>query len=401
MRDAIKKQGRAGILVLFWVCQVACAWSDTTGSTVVINEINYNSSDAFNPEDWVEFYNFGAERVDLSGWIFKDEDAAPYFTFPEGTTLEPGAYLIVCRDTALFRTRFPDVIHPLGNLGFGFSGGGDLLRLYDAQMGMIDSLFYDDKLPWPPEANGRGATLALLDPGRNNTLVTNWKASDQIGGTPGQANSPRRGRIVINEFMARNVRTIADPQGEYDDWIELYNLGDEPVDLSGTYLSDNLAQKRKWALPDTVLPARGFLLIWADEDVNSRLGVHASFRLSSSGEQLGLFDRDVWGNAVLDSITFGAQQQDQSVGRLPDGTGVLGVLAEPTPLARNGAGRADFDGDGWIGFGDFLLFAGAFGKRLGMSGYDVRFDLDLNGEIGFSDFQAFIQNFNRSSSISS
>ena len=85
MRDAIKKQGQAGILVLFWVCQVACAWSDTTGSTVVINEINYNASDAFNPEDWVEFYNFGAERVDLSGWIFKDEDAAPYFTFPGGT----------------------------------------------------------------------------------------------------------------------------------------------------------------------------------------------------------------------------------------------------------------------------------------------------------------------------
>lgn len=75
----------------------------------------------------------------------------------------------------------------------------------------------------------------------------------------------------------------------------------------------------------------------------------------------------------------------------PDGGPPLSVLK----LARvvGGAVSADFDGDGSVGFPDFLLFAGAFGLRSGDAGFDSRFDLDADGEVGFSDFLLFVSLF--------
>jgi hypothetical protein len=73
--------------------------------------------------------------------------------------------------------------------------------------------------------------------------------------------------IIINELMAQNSATITDPQGEYDDWIELKNISNETVDISGMYLSDNLANPLKWKIPDsTKLESQKYLVIWADED---------------------------------------------------------------------------------------------------------------------------------------
>ncbi|UCF95854.1 MAG: CotH kinase family protein [Spirochaetaceae bacterium] len=128
--------------------------------------------------------------------------------------------------------------------------------------------------------------------------------------------------VVINELLALNSRSIADPQGEFDDWIELYNRGDSTVDLSGMYLSDRAAEPRKWMFPrGTTIPPRGFLVVWADEDGEDKQGIHANFKLSGNGEQLLLIDTDIRGNRVLDSIDFGYQRQDISYGRLPDGSG--------------------------------------------------------------------------------
>lgn len=145
------------------------------------------------------------------------------------------------------------------------------------------------------------------------------------------SNSP----VVINEFMADNTLTRADPQGEYDDWIELRNLTDAEVDLTGHYLSDEPNNPRKWPFPNgTRLPAHGYLLVWADEDGKAPEGLHASFRLHADGEQLYLTDTDARLNAVLDSITFGPQAPDRSYGRTaanPDSW----AIQDPTPGSAN------------------------------------------------------------------
>lgn len=109
------------------------------------------------------------------------------------------------------------------------------------------------------------------------------------------------------------------------------------------------------------------------------------------GEQLGLFDSLAWGNGVLDTLSFGTQETDLSLGRVPDGTGPFSLQTVPTPAASDIL--LDFNESGHVDFTDFVLFAQAFGKRLDDVDFDKRFDLDRNGEIGFSDFLIFVEGF--------
>ncbi len=123
--------------------------------------------------------------------------------------------------------------------------------------------------------------------------------------------------VVINEFMADNDTTVADQDGDFDDWVELYNPGDEAVNLNGFGLSDDPDDLMQWVFPDTSIAARGFLIIWTDDDEDQE-GLHTNFKLSSSGEDVCLATAD---GSLLDQVTFGPQYLDISFGRYPDGTG--------------------------------------------------------------------------------
>ena len=141
--------------------------------------------------------------------------------------------------------------------------------------------------------------------------------------------------VVINELMASNTKSLADPQGENDDWIELHNVSDYAVELSGMYLSDNQNNPRKWQFPDdTQITPGGYLIVWADEDGNAESGLHANFKLSKNGEMVMLIDTDQRGNQVLDAIKFREQQEDVALSRVPNGAGDFTPL-EGTPGQRN------------------------------------------------------------------
>jgi hypothetical protein len=142
-------------------------------------------------------------------------------------------------------------------------------------------------------------------------------------------------RILINELMASNTKTIADPQGDYEDWIELYNPTDSPISLDGMYLTDSDRSPRKWSIPDgTELPAKGYLLIWADEQGKVIDGLHANFKLSSKGESIYLVDRDDRENIVIDHVKFEKQTDDVSFGRHPKSQSDWLPLS-PTPGRAN------------------------------------------------------------------
>lgn len=126
--------------------------------------------------------------------------------------------------------------------------------------------------------------------------------------------------IVINEIIASNdsSSTISDPHGEFEDWIELYNNSNEEKDLSGVYLSDNAEKLHKWKFPSgTTIPANGYLIVWADKDEDQN-GIHASFKLSKSGETLYLTNAD---SSAIDSVSFGRQETNIAYARIPNGTG--------------------------------------------------------------------------------
>jgi len=154
---------------------------------IVINEINYNSSNDFNPEDWIELYNNSGSTVNLSSWLFKDSEDDHIFTFPDSIFLESSGYLVLCRDTMAFSNLFPEVRNYLGDFDFGLNNGGELIRLYDSSGNMVDSLTYDDESPWPTEPDGNGPTLSLKSPESDNALAENWGTSIDYG-TPGRKN---------------------------------------------------------------------------------------------------------------------------------------------------------------------------------------------------------------------
>jgi hypothetical protein len=140
--------------------------------------------------------------------------------------------------------------------------------------------------------------------------------------------------LFINEFMALNNNTISDNSGEYDDWIEIYNGGSSPVYLGDKYMSDRLNTPYKWNLPPINIQAGEFLLYWADGDTLQGED-HASFKLSSGGEELVLSWNDNGTLKIVDYIDFSGQSTDISEGRFPNGTGPSIELSEPTPGASN------------------------------------------------------------------
>lgn len=141
--------------------------------------------------------------------------------------------------------------------------------------------------------------------------------------------------LLINEFMADNTNFIKDPAGEYDDWVELYNPTQNSITLTGMYLTDKKNNLTKWQFTQTNLkldPGK-HLLVWCDENHNdNQPGIHTNFKLSKSGEFIGLIAND--GVTWLDSLTFGPQTSDISFGRTPDGSSTWKLMS-PTPGSAN------------------------------------------------------------------
>lgn len=128
--------------------------------------------------------------------------------------------------------------------------------------------------------------------------------------------------VVINELMASNSTTAADQDGEFDDWIELYNNSSSEKDLSGWFMSDDATKLQKWQIPaGTKIPAKGYLIIWADEN-GKQAGLHASFKFSASGEACYLVQPD---GAVAQEVVFAAQETDKGYARYPNGTGTFRI----------------------------------------------------------------------------
>lgn len=152
--------------------------------------------------------------------------------------------------------------------------------------------------------------------------------------------------VVINEWMADNVGPggYFDPvDGLFQDWFELYNPNAESVNLGGYFLTDNLSVPDKFAIPPgTLIGPKGFLLVWADENSTQNFAtnnehLHVNFRLSNTGEALGLFAPDRV--SPQHSVTFGLQFANVSQGLYPDGAvGSTYSMTNWTPRAANRLG---------------------------------------------------------------
>ncbi|HXT41885.1 MAG TPA: lamin tail domain-containing protein [Candidatus Angelobacter sp.] len=153
---------------------------------------------------------------------------------------------------------------------------------------------------------------------------------------------PATPRVRINEVLAKNVSTFNNA-GTFPDMIELYNYGSVAVDLVDMSLTDSAASPRKFVFPPGTPPlvAGGYLVLYAD-NASAAPGIHLGFSLKQNGDDVSLFDKLANGGGLVDTVSFGIQLDDFSIGRMPSGEW---TLCSPTFGAANvDAPLADYHG---------------------------------------------------------
>ncbi len=147
-----------------------------------------------------------------------------------------------------------------------------------------------------------------------------------------------KAQIVINELCPKNESIAADADGDFVDWIELYNPSTEVFDLSFHYLSDDLSEPQKWQFTAGItISPNSFLLVFASDKDRFIPDIHSSFKLSQVGETVLLSLPD---GTLLDELTYAFTPADYSYGRLQNDTNTKAYFTNPTPLAPNDDGSA-------------------------------------------------------------
>lgn len=187
--------------------------------------------------------------------------------------------------------------------------------------------------------------------------------------------------VVINEFMADNASVVADNAGEFEDWIELYNNGVDPIDLTGYFLSDDESNVAMWQFPDgTVIAPDSYLIIWADndEEQSTDTDLHANFKLSADGETVVLTNVAY---EIVDLVAFGAQQEDISWARYPNGTGDFEFRTE-TFAANNNSSISSIEDLTNVGFKIYPIPTREVLNFSFTANEDFRFDLKVINSSG-------------------
>ncbi len=311
----------------------------TAGFNLKINEFSADNDNGITDEkgeheDWIEIFNNSPVAVNVGGMYLTNALNTPKkwqvpATNAAATTIAPYGFLLFWADQetteGTLHTNFK-LTKTGGQIGFYAPDGTGTLLLdsysYTAQTTDVSK----GRLP-----NGTGAFQSFTTP------------------TPGQSNEPGITGLFINEFLASNQTDIVDEFGQHDDWFEIYNNNNTPVNIGGLYVTDNLTMLTKYQIPNTnpaatTIPAKGFLLLWADEETTQGV-MHAGIKLGNSGEQLGLVQVSGTTTRIIDSLSFGPQTANISRGRLPNGGNTFVPFTTTTPGASNsGSGPVDCNG---------------------------------------------------------
>jgi hypothetical protein len=290
---------------------------------LVISEIMYHPRDVFIGTnkaelEFVELFNSNPFYEDISGYrLSSDID----FTFPSGTVIQGGSFLVVARVPADAQTVY-GITGVLGPFTNNLPNDRGRISLRNNNDFVLLEVNYDGRYPWPAAADGAGHSLVLARPSYGEDQREAWAASDSIDGSPGRLEpvsaEPLR-PVVINEFLAHTDA----PQV---DFIELYNTSTQSIDLSGAWLTDNPATN-KFRLPSpAIIPAHGFVSF--DQ---TQLG----FSLSSGGERILLVNSNQ--TRIIDALVFEPKANGVSFGRYPDGAPAMQELLQPTASLPNAA----------------------------------------------------------------
>ena len=315
--------------------EAANADSPVPVSTLFINEYqpdNENTlfDEAYNFSSWIEVFNPNDFQVNLAEYelslagqshVFNNEE-------PWKTTIEANEFQVFWLDG--------DAAAGSNHVSFTFDAGG-ILQLLGSDGSLVDEITINVALA-TDVSSGRSTD--------GSPLWTEFSIPTPRVTNALQIITPAN--IVINEAQADNFITYQDAYGETDDWIELHNPTDQAIDIAGYYLTDRLDRPQKWQVPNatgdsTIIPAGGFVVLFADED-GSQGWNHMNFKLSSVGEPLAIRSPD--GFSVADSVFLPSIGQDRSWGRAFDAHPDWVEFFIPTPNATNGENAVSEATDG-------------------------------------------------------
>jgi len=261
-----------------------------------ITELMYNppappDGDSADNEDFefIELKNIGDENLDLSYVSFVDG-----ITFDFGTasitSLGPGEHVLVVRNMDAFLSRYgTDLSHQIaGEYSGRLSNTGENITLEDFWNSTIVQFKYNDGRGWPLSPDGGGHSLVPLDSALINELAGslnyggNWRASAYVGGSPGTDDPEPNTTIVLNEIMAHtDYSNPQHPQHDSDDWIELYNTTQASINLNHWYLSDDINELKKWAIPSVEVAGESYISF--DEVMDFHNPINIGFGLNKAG----------------------------------------------------------------------------------------------------------------------
>ena len=236
---------------------------------MVFSEIMYNPG-ADQDLEWIELHNQMAVDMDISQWRVDGVD----YTFPEGTVVRGGDYLILARSVQKFQAA-TGIQHAYGPYAGQLSNSGELLQLINNSDRVMDQIDFSDRDPWPVGPDGSGSSLAKRGNDLASEWVENWTTSGQTGGTPGATNTPPASvPLVINEVASGR---------ESDFWIELVNRAAVPFPLDGYLLQINDSPTSNVTFSSQTIPAAGYLPVrvsvpGVDIRVGDRLFLYAPNR---------------------------------------------------------------------------------------------------------------------------
>ena len=309
----VRGRNSAGVLQDVAEATASRTWTVNTAlSRLLISEVLARNATVLSVDgetpDLIEFWNAGANTVDLSDMGLSDNPTEPYkFAFPPNTTLDPGDRLVVYADAGAgggFWT------------GFGLDQDGDALYVFDKPANggtLLDSVVF-------------GPQLADRSIGRMPDGT--WTLNTPTFGTANVALSVGDVRMLkVNEWLANAVAVFP------TDFVEIYNPDALPVNLGGLYLSDEPAGNptRHQILPLSFVAAGGHVVFRADGEAAEGAN-HLGFKLSASLGTIGLFGADL---SLIDCVYYEPQYTDLSEGRRPSGGSTISFLSTPTPGAAN------------------------------------------------------------------
>ena len=307
---------------------------------LVINEICASSITTLRDEDgeypdWIELHNTSSRAIDLSDYALSDSpDSLVKWRFPQGTVIEPGGYYVVFasgKDRPAAQGSWP-------HASFRLRSNGETVILSDIQGRMLDLVTYDlleaDTSWGRDEEGGTGfKRFGQPTPGLPNTRM------GEVAMDTAMCLSNSSG-LYITEVMSGNKSVVGPGVKNPYDYIEIYNMSGQAVNLKGYGLSDNIKKPRKWQLPDITLENNSYLVIYCDKTQTTKDGVYyfTNYNLAKAGETVCLSDPS--GN-ILDKVVVPQLYDDISFGRTIGQAGLF-YYSAPTPGNANGQGFTGF-----------------------------------------------------------